>query len=144
VRNAARQLTDSLHLLRLEQCRPGLLENPVRFRPLRDVAGDLRKPSKHSILVADCVDHDLRPETATLFPDPPSFRFKPAVPRSSGQPALRESCRSVFRRVKTREMRSDDFLCSVALDAPCAGVPVCDHSVPRPDRDSLKIRHISI
>ena len=53
VRDAAGQLADRLHLLRLKQRFPGLFEGQLRLPPLGDVAGDLGEADELADLVAD-------------------------------------------------------------------------------------------
>ncbi len=137
VRHAACQLADRLHLLRLEQRLSCILKKPVRFHPLGDVAGDLGKSRQRAIVFPDRVDHNVRPKTRAIFPDPPAFRFKTAVPGGSIQPTLWQPGRSVFRHVKARKMRADDFFCRVALDAAGAGVPVGDEALRREHEDRV-------
>ena len=76
VRDAAGELADRIHLLRLEQRLARLLERLLGVAPLGDVAGDLGEAAQAAIGVADRIDHHVRPEARAVLADPPDLPFR--------------------------------------------------------------------
>ena len=74
VRDAAGQLAERLHLLRLRQLFARARRARLRLAPLGDVAGDLGKADQRAFLVMDRVDDDTRPEAAAVLAHGASLR----------------------------------------------------------------------
>ena len=128
--DAAGQMTDRLHLLRLHQCFPRAFEGLFRFLAFGDVPRDLGEADKHALAIADRVDDDVRPELRAVLADAKAFSFEsPFTPRcfkrDRGKPGL-----AVFLGIKDREVLADDLFRLVALDPFRARVPACDHCLP--------------
>ena len=117
VGDAAGELPDRLHLLGLKQ---GLARVSSSFccgfLALGDVAGDLGVAEKLSVVVADGVDDDMRPEAGAVLADAPAFLFEPSLSRGGLQRLLRLAGFPIFLRVELREVAADDFVGQVALD----------------------------
>jgi hypothetical protein len=62
VRDAARQLTQSLKLLRLDQRRSRFFELLLGLLALSDIARDLGEADMLAALVEDGIEHDAGPE----------------------------------------------------------------------------------
>ena len=80
VGDAAGQLAERLHLLRLGELLLRPLERRLRLPPLGDVARDLDEADQRAQLVADRLDHNARPERG-------SRRAVPASPRRAYLPS---------------------------------------------------------
>src|ERR1700704_3975009 len=73
VSDAARELSESFHLLRLGELLLRPFERGLRLPPLRDVARDLCEADQRAVLVADRFDDGARPEQALVTPHPPAL-----------------------------------------------------------------------
>src|SRR5262249_34395299 len=73
VGNAARQLAERFHLLRLRQLLLRALERCLGLPSLGDVARDVHEAGKGARLVADRLDHGARPEWAPVAPHAPAL-----------------------------------------------------------------------
>ena len=106
--DAARELTNALHLLRL----------PCSFldrTPFREVTRYLGESQQLAMLVLDRIDNGAGPKPAFVFAYPPSFSLIFACLRSDHQCLLGYACTSVFGRVKARKVAAHDF---VAANSP--------------------------
>ena len=119
--DTARELTDALHFLRLDQTLFGRA-------PLGQVARDLRKTDDVAFGIADRIDHGARPEPASIFADPPALRLVLAGPRRGLDRLVRNLPFPIFIGIEAREMLSDDLFARIALDALRAGIPIDDRS----------------
>jgi len=79
MRDAASQLADRVHLLRLDDGVARFVQRALRFASFGQIAGDLGKAVQLAQRVADRIDHDIGPETGAVLADAPSFRFEPAL-----------------------------------------------------------------
>src|SRR4029078_3879354 len=80
VRDAAGELPDGVHLLRLQQRLACLLEVLLRFHALRDVARDLGVSENLPEIVTNGIDDDVRPEAAPRTWDTRALTFTHAPP----------------------------------------------------------------
>ena len=81
--DAAGELAERFHLLRLHQLFVGLLQRLLREPALGDVTGDFGKADQGPIFFADGIDYDVGPEAAAVLAYAPTFRFEPAFFRGS-------------------------------------------------------------
>ena len=121
MRDAAGQLAERVHLLRLEERRLRLLERLLRLPPLGEVACDLGEADQPPGPVTHRVDHHVGPEPAAVLADPPAFRLETALRLGGAQRPLRQAGLPVLVGVETREMLAEDLAGDVALGA--AGRP---------------------
>ena len=89
--DAAGQLADRVHLLRLDDGVTRGVERLLRFAPFGQVAGDLGKTEQLALGIANAVDDDIGPEARSILANAPSFGFEPAIAfggmeRARGQP----------------------------------------------------------
>ena len=122
VRDAACELADAFHLLRL----PGAL---VCGAPFGEVARDLGKSEDLSVGRLDRIDDDACPKAASVLAHPPAFGLELSRFRGSPQSALWNLGRFVFRRVERRKMAADNLVAGIALGARRARIPVDDVTV---------------
>ena len=123
VRDTAGQLADCIHLLRLEQRLPCLLELQLGGAALGDVAGDLGEAQDGAIWSANRIDHDVCPEARAVLADTPAFLLEAALAPRGGQRLRGQAVRAILVGVEAREMLADDLLGRIALDALGARVP---------------------
>src|SRR5262249_51741298 len=100
---------------------------------LGDIARDLGEADELSLLVADRVDHDARPEHAAVLAHAPAFRLEASLAHGGMERACRDSGGAVAFRVEAGKMLADDFFGRIALDALRASVPT--------DDDAVRIQH---
>ena len=124
VRDAAGELADRIHLLRLEQRLAGLLEPLLRLAALGDVARDLGEADDLAAIVADGIDDDMRPEAAAVLAHAPAFLLEAALAPGGVERLLRLAVAAVLLGVELREVAADDLVRQVALDPLRAGIPV--------------------
>src|SRR6201991_930318 len=124
VRHAAGQFAERLHLLRLKQRGTRLFELFVGVLSLGHVACDLGETDQLPLFIADCVDDDVCPELAAVFPDAPSLGFETPFGRGGGETASRQTFSRIFRCIEPAEMRPNDFVRLIPLDARGAEIPV--------------------
>ena len=79
VRDAAGQLADRLHLLRLRKLLLRALQRLLRLAPLGDVARDLGEADQLAGRIADRVDDDARPEGRAVLAHPPALGLELAL-----------------------------------------------------------------
>ena len=87
--NAAGQLSDRLHLLRLQKGVAGFLQRKLRVLPLGDIARDFGKSKQRPIFIAYGVDDDIGPELRAVLTDAEPFFLKPTLARGG----LKRDCR---------------------------------------------------
>lgn len=139
MRNAAGEFAQRFHLLGLEQRSLRLLELLAGASPLRNVAGDLRKPDQLTLFV-DGIDDDVREETASITPYAPAFGLESSFAPRRLQAPERHAGRNILGRIEPRKVRTDDLVFGIALDASGAGIPACDVPVGRQHEDGV-VRH---
>src|SRR5581483_7013989 len=137
VRDAPGQLSDGLHLLRLEQLLAGFLEPALRLTRLGNVARDLGKTDQLAIRITDRVDDDMRPEARAVLAQAPAFIFEFSLARRLRQVALRAASRTILRRKKHRIVLPKNFVGGIALDPLRAAVPADDRSVGVHQEDGI-------
>ena len=76
--DATGQLAHRFHLLRLEQRRVGALQGLRRLFALGDVARHFRKAHEFAGVIADRIDHHVRPEARAVLAHAPAFLLKSA------------------------------------------------------------------
>ncbi len=104
VGDAAGQLTDGIHLLRVRQRLTRLIERLLRFLTLADVARDLGEADDGAGLVADRIDDDAGPELRAVLAHAPAFLLEPALASRRIERVLRLTFLQVARAIKPREM----------------------------------------
>ena len=133
VRDAAGELAERLHFLRLRELRLRALERFLRVAPLGDVAGDLGEADQLALLVADGVDDDVGKKLRAVLAHAPGLRLELAGGGGGRQRAVGQASGAVLVGVEHREVPADDFLGGVAFDAFGAGVPAF--------HDAVRIEH---
>jgi hypothetical protein len=98
VRDAAGQLAEPFHLLRLHELGLRLLERLLPAPPLGDVARDLRESAQAPRRVVQGIEHHVRPESRSVLAHPDRFGFIPAFARRNLESALGRAGRPVLRR----------------------------------------------
>src|ERR1700722_16040276 len=114
MRNAAGQLANALHFLRLAQALLG-------GAPLGQIAGDLCEADDFAVGTPDCIDHHACPKPGTVLADPPALHLVLSGPGRGLKRPARDPRTLVFLDIETRKMLSDYFFPRIALDARCAG-----------------------
>ena len=102
VRDAAGELAERLHLLRLGELLARLFERDLRLVLLGDVARHLGEADQLAGLVADRVDHRGRIEAAAVLAHAPALRFELALARGGRQRLRRLAGRAVLRQEEYR------------------------------------------
>ena len=128
VGDAAGQLAERLHLLRLGELLLRALERCLRLPSLGDVARDLHEAGERAHLVADRLDHDARPEQALVAPHPPALDHAFALVGGELEGARRLAALLLLLGIEPTEMLADDFRRRVLVNALRAHVPVGDDS----------------
>jgi hypothetical protein len=100
-----------------------LAERLLLAAPLAQVARDLEEAAQRAVVVAHAGDDDARPEAAAVLAETPALVLETALGADRFQLAPRQAGLERFRRIEAREMRPDDVVAGVALDALGAGVP---------------------
>ena len=119
MRDAAGQLSDPFHLLRLLR---SLFGGPA----FGQVARDLGKSHDVAFGISDRVDDDACPEPALVLANPPSLSFEFARLGGNGQSLCGDFRLSILLGVEGREMTAEDFLALVSLGPLRSGIPVDD------------------
>ena len=137
VGDAAGQLAERFHLLRLGELLLRPLERGLRLPSLGDVAGDLHEADERADLVADRLDHDARPEQALVAPHAPAFDDAFALVGGELERARRLAALLLLLGIEPAEVLADDFRRRVLVDALRTHVPVGDVSVPVEHEDRV-------
>ena len=119
VREAAGQLADGFHLLRLAKL---LLDRAL----LGQVARDLGEADQLARVVADRIDDHASPEPRAVLAHPPAFGFEAALARGGLQRDARDPRRAILVGVEPRKVLAHDLVGGIALEALGAGVPAAD------------------
>ena len=119
VRDAAGELPNALHLLRLARALVG-------GASFRQIPGDLCKAQEFALVVLDGIDEDARPEPGSVLAHPPVFGFELSGLPGGRQRFHRHIVRLVLGRIKFAEVPAENFCARIAFDAFGAGVPI-DH-----------------
>src|SRR5262249_16416650 len=93
---------------------------------LGDVAGDLGKAEKRTVVVVNGVDDDVSKEFRSVLADAPALSFIAALPCRCFKRALRQAGVAVLLGIKGREMLADDLFRRVPLDPLGARIPARD------------------
>ena len=131
--DAAGQLTDGVHLLRLEQRRLSLTKSALRFLLLRDVAGDLGKAEKCAVWRTNWIDNNMGPEATSILSDAPPFVLESTLPRRRLKGPLRLAPCAIFGRVELREMLAENFRTRYPLNRCAPGFQL----ITRPSGSSM-------
>src|SRR5579862_1752989 len=107
---------------------------------LRQITGDLGKSQKIALGILQGRDDDVGPEQGPVFPDAPTLILKDTYLAGDPQLVLRPLLVSGVIGIEDREMLSDDFLCTIALEALGAGVPG-EHVACRVEHEDRIIAH---
>ena len=114
--DAAGQVPDRLHLLRLQERLAGLLQLLLRLFALGDVSGDLRVSNDRARIVADRVDDDVRPKARSILAYAPAFILEPSFALGGVEGVLRIAGRAILIGIELREVLADDLVREIALD----------------------------
>src|SRR3981189_3714540 len=98
VGDAAGELPDGVHLLRLKQGLACLFEFLLGVPALGNVPCDLGVSKSLPAVVANGIDDDVRPEAAAVLADAPTFFFKSTLPLRGPKWPLRPPPLSAFPR----------------------------------------------
>ena len=91
---------------------------------LGTVAGDFGKTQQLTKLIADGVDHHMRPKRAAIFTVTPAFGFKAPGCCCGRQSALRRAVFTIVFAVEQRKILPYDFIGRVTFGALRAAIPV--------------------
>src|SRR5204862_6762922 len=104
MRNAARQLSDGLHLAGLQQLLAGALEQFLRFSLGGDVAGDLGKADQRALLIVDRFEDGTGGKTAAVLSDAPALGDNLPLPGGFTQHLRRHAGALFLLGVKARKV----------------------------------------
>src|SRR6185369_9927281 len=110
VRDAARELAEGFHLVRLGELLLRALERHLRAAPFAHVMRDAYKARERAVLVADGLDHDAPPELALVAPHPPAFEAVFAFVGGDLQRPRRLSRLLLLFGEKPAEMRANELV----------------------------------
>src|SRR5690349_21830261 len=108
--DAAGQLADSLHLLRLEKSLARGFQLALRLLTLGDVARDLGKADRPPFVVADGVYHHTGTKALAIFSHPPAFCEKTPFLSHGFESPGRLAPGTILFGIETREMLADDLV----------------------------------
>ena len=134
MRDAARQLSDGLHLAGLQQLLAGALEQFLRFSLGSDVAGDLGEADQRALLIVDRFEDGTGGKTAAVLSDAPALGDNLPLLGGFTQHLRRRAGALFLLGVKARKVLPDDLVGAVALDALRAAIPGGD--------SALRIEHV--
>ena len=117
VGDAAGELAERLHLLRLGELLAGLLERDLRLVLGGDVAGELGEADQLAGIVADGVHHHAGIEAAAVLAHQPALRLELALARGRDERLLRHVAGANLLGKEDAEMLADDLVGAVAFDA---------------------------
>ena len=100
MRDAAGEMADGFHFLRLDQSFPGSLQLFFRLLALGNVASYLGEADERPLRVLDRVDHDVRPELRAVLADTNALPLEPSFRARRLQSDFRQSCLAIFLRVE--------------------------------------------
>ncbi|MNH19867.1 hypothetical protein D3C79_796150 [compost metagenome] len=123
MRHAPGQLAEGFELLRLTQLRAHLIELQRGLAPLGDVAGNFRQPHHFAIGRPDHVQHHQRPEQRAVLAQAPTFILGATGTQGAIEQPGRLAVGTILRGEEYREMLTDHFIGTVALDPLGTGVP---------------------
>ena len=126
VRNAARQLAERFHLLRLRELLLRPLERCLRLPSLGNVACNIDEPDEGARLVANRLDDGARPEQTLVAPYAPAFDGAFALVGGHMERARGLATELLLLGVEPAEMLPDDFRRGVLVNALRPHVPVGD------------------
>src|ERR1700720_2296043 len=114
-----------------QQAEPALaiVQRPLRFALLGQVAGDLGEAEAAAAGIANRLDHGRGPEPAAVLADTPTLLLGSSVASGADQDLAWHIGRVVLRGKEQREMAAEYLRGPVALDPFGAGVPGADHAV---------------
>ncbi|HJY51257.1 MAG TPA: hypothetical protein VJ349_21885 [Stellaceae bacterium] len=95
----------------------------MRIVPLREVARDLSVSHKLARRIADRIDDNVGPKSASILAHTPSLAFESAVFGGGGESERRQACRAVFVGVEARKALTENFGLLISLEAARTRVP---------------------
>jgi len=119
VRNAAGQLADAFHLLRLPR---SLIGGPS----LGQIARNFGKTQEFAPGRLDRIDNDAYPKVGAILAHTPTFGLVLSLPCSHRQGLCRDPGRSIGRGIEDGKAPPQNLLGGVTLDAGCPLVPARD------------------
>ena len=126
VGDAAGELAEGLHLLRLGELFLRPLERGLGLPPLGHVAGDVYEPGERADLVAHRLDHGARPEQALVAAHAPTLDDAFALVAGEMERACRLAALLLLLGVEAAEVLSDNFGRGILMDSLRAHVPIGD------------------
>ena len=91
--------------------------------PLREVARDLSVSHKLARRIADRIDDNVGPKSASILAHTPSLALESAVFGGRGENARRQACRAVFVDVEAREGLAKNLGLLISLEALRTRIP---------------------
>jgi hypothetical protein len=107
---------------------------------LGDVPRDLGEADELTLLIADRINDDARPEAAAVFAHAPTFDLEFSVPLRLLQRKRRQSGAPILFRVESREMRANDFVRAITLHSLGTTVPI-GHAALRIEHEDRVVDH---
>ena len=129
MRDAAGQLAERFHLLRLRQLLARLLERQLRFVLHGDVAHQFGEADQLAVLVADRVHHHAGEKPAAVLAHQPGLALELAMLGRRGKRLFAEPGGALFLGQENIEVPADNLAGAVALDAAGALVPTADAAI---------------
>jgi hypothetical protein len=108
VGDAARQLAHGFHLL--EERLASLSQFAFGVLPVRNVPSDLGETDQLTSIVANGVDHYVRPEAATVLAQAPAFRLPTTFGRRLLQGFAGDARLPLLLGIETREVVPEDLV----------------------------------
>ncbi len=127
--DAAGQVSDGFHFLRLNQRLARFFKLLLGFLSLGDIPRDFRISEQRTVGIADGVDDDVGPESRPVLTDAPAFLFEASLARGRLEGALWLAGFPILVGIEHREMLADGLVREVALDPLRAQVPVAHAAV---------------
>ncbi len=140
MRDAAGELADGIHLLRLEERLLRGIQRLLRFAALGQIARHLGEADQPARRITHRIDQDRRPEARAVLAHAPALRLEPAlalgpVERDGGQAGL-----AILLGIEARKMLPDDLALGIALETLRARIPA-HHEARRIEHIDRVIRH---
>ena len=123
VGDAAGELADRLHFLRLRELLARLFERDLRLALLGDVAHQLGEADQLARLAADRVHHNAGEEAAAVLAHQPEIALELALARRGDERLVGDVVLALLLGQEDAEMAADDLVGLVTLDALGAVVP---------------------
>jgi hypothetical protein len=105
-----------------------------------EIARDLPVATQHAVLIAERGNHDVCPEPASVFADPPPLVLEPALSSGNRKLACRLAREHILGWVEDREMPPDDLLRPIPLNPLRTRVPAQDEPTLVKHQDRVILR----